>query len=129
MQGDYSDRWSGHRFLPGRAVGVEAATAGVCKPMIYYPLSGLMIGIRDLLIISTPQHILHFEQLLGDGSQWGMIPSYCMWSSPDDFGQTFILGTAHYVIYPESDGVVEFEKDGNLLSIEERLAKPNSGML
>ena len=136
------------------------------KPMIYYPLSTLMLaGVRDVLVISTPQDHPRFEQLLGDGSQWGMNFSYAVQPSPDGLAQAFIIGEsfigndacslvlgdnifyghnfeqllrpaaarkdgatvfAYHVHDPERYGVVEFDKAGKVLSIEEKPLQPKS---
>lgn len=135
------------------------------KPMIYYPLSVLMMaGIKEILIISTPQDTPKFEDLLGDGSDWGLSFSYKVQPSPDGLAQAFILGEefigddsvalvlgdnifygdgfqktlkdnvdpdgavifAHQVSDPERYGVVEFDKDFNALSLEEKPKEPKS---
>lgn len=136
------------------------------KPMIYYPLTTLMRAqIRDVLVISTPRDISRFEELLKDGSQWGMNIQYCVQPSPDGLAQAFILGKdfigndpsalilgdnifhgaylghvlretsnhkegatvfAYQVHDPERYGVVEFDKNFKVLSIEEKPVKPKS---
>lgn len=139
------------------------------KPMVYYPISVLMLaGIRDILIISTPHDTPRFQELLGDGTRFGVNFQYKVQPSPDGLAQAFILGEdfignddvcmvlgdnifygyglsgmlqrsvqtveekrrsvvfGYYVNDPERYGVVEFNKDGNVLSLEEKPEKPKS---
>lgn len=159
---------SGTRLYPLTKVTSKQLLPIYDKPMIYYPLSTLMLaGIRDILIISTPVDTPRFEELLGDGSHFGIKLSYTVQPSPDGLAQAFIIGKefignepcamvlgdnifyggwfrknlsaavqnannglatifGYYVRDPERFGIVEFDKDRNVLSVEEKPKNPKS---
>lgn len=159
---------AGTRLYPLTMVTSKQLLPVYDKPMIYYPLSVLMLaGIRDILIISTPEDTQRFEHLLGDGRQFGISLSYAVQPSPDGLAQAFIIGEefigdepcamilgdnifygnglgyklrsasdaakvgkatvfGYYVDNPESFGVVEFDINGKVLSIEEKPKNPRS---
>lgn len=160
---------SGTRLYPLTKVTSKQLLPIYDKPMIYYPLSTLMLaGLKDILIISTPDDTPRFETLLGDGAQFGINLSYKVQPSPDGLAQAFILGEeflggeagamvlgdnifygngfrkllhaavidaeengratvfGYYVPDPERFGVVEFDKSGKALSIEEKPKEPKS---
>ena len=102
------------------------------KPMIYYPISVLMLaGIREILIISTPYDLPGFKRLLGDGSDYGVRFEYAEQPSPDGLAQAFIIGEEFIgndsvCLVLERYGVAEFDKIGNVLSIEEKPVQPKS---
>ena len=160
---------SGTRLYPLTMVTSKQLLPVYDKPMIYYPLSTLMLaGIREILIISTPTDLPNFERLLGDGSRYGISLSYKVQPSPDGLAQAFILGKefigddscamvlgdnifygngfgtmlrsakenaennslatvfGYYVSDPERFGVVEFNDNGQAVSIEEKPKVPKS---
>lgn len=160
---------SGTRLYPLTKVTSKQLLPIYDKPMIYYPLSTLMLaGIRDILIISTPTALPNFERLLGDGSQFGLHLSYQVQETPNGLAQAFVLGEkfvgddnvclilgdnifygnnfasmlkdavsavedknramvfGKYVSDPERFGVAEFDKNGKVISLEEKPANPKS---
>ena len=159
---------SGTRLYPLTIVTSKQLLPIYDKPMIYYPLSTLMMaGIKDILIISTPTDLPNFEKLLGDGSHYGINLTYKVQPSPDGLAQAFLIGEefvgddtcalvlgdnifygngfkkalrgavenaengiatifGYYVSDPERFGIVEFDEEGNVLSVEEKPKNPKS---
>jgi len=160
---------AGTRLYPLTMVTSKQLLPVYDKPMIYYPLSTLMLaGIKDILIISTPEDTPRFEHLLGDGSQFGIHLTYAVQPSPDGLAQAFIIGEefigddccamvlgdnifygngfgkllrqaavnaeeneratifGYYVSDPERFGIVEFDENGRVISVEEKPKQPKS---
>ena len=159
---------AGTRLYPLTIVTSKQLLPVYDKPMVYYPLSTLMLaGIKDILLISTPQDLPNFERLLGDGSQFGIRLTYKVQPSPDGLAQAFLIGEdfigdescamvlgdniyygngfsrilktaaetaengdatifGYYVNDPERFGIVEFDENGKVLSVEEKPKQPKS---
>ena len=159
---------AGTRLYPLTMVTSKQLLPVYDKPMIYYPLSSLMLaGIKEILIISTPSDISNFEKLLGDGSQFGISLSYAVQETPNGLAQAFVIGEkfigdspcamvlgdnifygggfssflrdavrnadngdatvfGYYVNDPERLGIMEFDEDMNILSVEEKPEHPKS---
>lgn len=159
---------AGTRLYPLTMVTSKQLLPVYDKPMIYYPLSTLMLaGIKDILIISTPVDIKNFKKLLGDGSQFGISLSYAVQETPNGLAQAFVIGEefvgdspcamvlgdnifyggglssflheavqnaenneatifGYYVNDPERFGIMEFDEDKNILSVEEKPVHPKS---
>jgi glucose-1-phosphate thymidylyltransferase len=157
---------SGTRLYPLTHVVSKQLLPIYDKPLIYYPLSSLMLaGIRDILLISTPTDLPRFEQLLEDGSRWGLNLEYAVQPRPEGLAQAFVIGRdfvggesvalilgdnifygqgfgqtlreaanrdrgatifGYHVKDPERYGVVEFERDGSVVGIEEKPEDPKS---
>jgi glucose-1-phosphate thymidylyltransferase len=157
---------SGTRLYPLTRVVSKQLLPIYDKPLIYYPLSSLMLaGIRDILVISTPADLPRFEQLLEDGSRWGLNLEYALQPRPEGLAQAFVIGRGfvgsgsvalilgdnifygqgfgqilreaasrereatifgYHVKDPERYGVVEFERDGSVVGVEEKPTNPRS---